>query len=261
MSTAPKGYPSNQKLDRVPAEYASVVPVSSSQSGLSVAASLYVYSVGTDAVDAGSTTSNIVAAGIGSVARVGDIIRFTSGAMDGYEGSVISTSTNSVTLGENLSAAPAALDTFSIFRFIHPVATSGGGVAAALSYTLNGVSAAVTEDTVTPANNRPLPVKISGVTMANPPIRNVYSVTPVTTGAYVEMVAFLTATAQKIQIFDSSGETLIFAVGAAGAENPIFYITPGGIDICVNIVAGSRIAIKALSANCTVGEFVMNITT
>lgn len=261
MSTAPKGYPSNQKLDRVAAEYATVLPVSTSQNGLSVAASLYVFQVGTDAVDAGSTASKIVAAGIGSVARKGDIIRFTSGAMDGYEASVVAVGTNDVTLGEDLSAAPATLDTFSILRFIHPVATSGGGVAAAFSFTRNGISTAVTEDTVTPANNRPLPVKIAGVTMANPPVRNVYSVTPVTTGAYVEMVASLTATAQKIQIFDSSGQTLIFAVGAAGAENPIFYITPGGIDICVNIAAGSRIAIKALSANCTVGEIVLNITT
>jgi hypothetical protein len=257
-----------------------VTPVSNDQNGLAVNASIYVYQVGTDAVDAGSSTSKIVAAGIGGVARRGDIIRFTSGALSGLEVGVDSTATNHVMLVQDLSVAPTALDTFSILRFIHPVATSGGGVASATSFTLNGVSTAVIEDTVTPANNRPLPVKVMdgtetmlintdgsvntkpiAVTMANPPIRNVYTVTPVTTGAYVELVASLTATAQKVHIFDSSGQTLILGVGAAGAENPIFYIPPGGIDISVNILATSRIAIKALSANATVGEIVLNITT
>ena len=112
---------------------------------------------------------------------------------------------------------------------------------------------------VTAANE--LKVKTAAVTMANPPIRNAYASTPVTTAAYVELVASLTATAQKVQIFDSSGQTLIFAVGAAGAENPLFYITPGGLDISVSIAATSRIAIKALSGNATVGEIVLNITT
>lgn len=280
MSTAPKGYPSSQKLDRLTADYASVMPVAQNQNGLAVAASLYVFQVGTDTAEAGSTVGSVSAAGIGSVARKGDLIRFTAGALSGYEASVVGTATNSVTLSEDLPSVPAVGVAFSILRYIHPVASSGGGVASALAFDLNGVSTPVTEDTVTPANNRPLPMKVMdgtdtmaintdgsvntkpvAVTMANPPIRNVYTVTPVTTGAYVELVASLTATAQKIHIFDSSGQTLIFAVGAAGAENPIFYIPPGGIDISVNILAASRIAIKALSANATVGEIVMNITT
>lgn len=130
-----------------------------------------------------------------------------------------------------------------------------------LLFTLNGADQKVTEDTVAHANDRPLPVKVTGVTMANPPVRNDYTGSAVTTGAYVQLVASLTATCQKLCIFDSSGQTMILAVGAAGAENPIFYIPPGGIDMTVMINSGSRIAIKALSANATVGEIVMNITT
>lgn len=345
MSTAPKGYPSNQKLDRVAAEYATVIPVSTSQNGLSVAASLYVFQVGTDAVDAGSTASKIVAAGIGTVARKGDIIRFTSGAMDGYEGSVVAVGTNDVTLGEDLSAAPAALDTFSIFRFIRPVATSGGGVASATSFTLNGVSTAVVEDTVTPANNRPLPVKLTnvvgdlsitaqnlnvqsthtganpdsmqigdgttlvgvtaanemkingpvttahdgatpssvkigdgttligvtadnemkvsinnqvGMVQSNAPAYHDYASTNVTTAAYTQLVASVSQNTHKIQIFDSSGETMILALGAAGAETDLMYIFPGGIEHNVYIPVGQRLSIKAKTANATSGYIVAN---
>ena len=313
MSTAPKGYPTTQKLDRIIADYANVMPVSKNQNGLAVAASLYVFEVGTDAVDAGSTASNIVAAGIGLVARRGDLIRFTSGAMDGQEVSVVEVATNSVTLSEDLSAAPAALDTFKILRFIHPVATSTGGVAAALSFTRNGSSQAVIEDTVTPANNRPLPVKLtgfagdvsinaanlnldvqltavganydsirigngtnlvgvnasnqmlvsvggqSGMVQSNPMAYNDYGSSPVTTAAYTQVVASVSQNTSKIQIFDSSGETLILALGGAGFETDLMYIFPGGIEHNVVIPIGQRLSIKAKSGNATSGYFAMNM--
>jgi hypothetical protein len=311
MSTAPKGYPSTQKLDRVTADFASVVPVALNQNGLAVMASLYVYQVAADAAEAGSTTGQVVAAGIESVARRGDLIRFTSGALSGYEAYVVGTSTNAIILGEDLPAAPAALDTFAILRRISPVATSGGGVAAALSFTKNGVTTAVVEDTVTPANNIPLPVKLSGITgdvtvtaqnlnvqtshtganpdsmqigdgtttvgvttdnemkvslenvkgtvQSNPPVYNDYTGTPVTTAAYVEVVASVSQNTHKIQIFDSSGETLILAIGGVGAETDLMYIFPGGIEHNVFIPIGQRLSIKAKSGNATSGYFAMNM--
>lgn len=261
MSTAPKGYPSTQKLDRVTADYASVVPVALNQNGLAVMASLYVFQVGTDAAEAGSTTGKVVAAGIESVARRGDLIRFTSGALSGVEVYVTGTETNAVLFGEDMTAAPAALDTFTILRRISPIATSGGGVSAALSFTLNGVSQAVTEDTTTPANNRPLPTKELGRLMANAPVRNPYGTTPVTTAAYVQLIASTTSTCNRIQIFDSSGETLVIATGGVGSEVDRFMVTPGGLDIPYSIPAGTRVSIKAVSANATVGEHVFQMLT
>jgi hypothetical protein len=311
MSTAPKGYPCNQKLDRIGAEYASVMPVGPNQNGLAVAASLYVFQVGTDAVEAGTTASKVVATGIGAVARKGDLIRFTSGAMDGYEVSVLETATNHVIVSEDLSTVPSALDTFTIFRFIRPVATSGGGVASALSFTLDGVSTPVVEDTVTPANNIPLPVKLMGVNgsltltadqlnvqsthtganpdsmqigdgttlvgvtaanamkvsiqnqtgmlQSNPPVYNDYTSTPVTTAAYVELVASVSQNTHKIQIFDSSGETMILALGAAGSETDLMWIFPGGIEHNVYIPVGQRLSIKAKSGNATSGYLAANL--
>jgi hypothetical protein len=132
---------------------------------------------------------------------------------------------------------------------------------APIEFTLNGADQAVTQDTTTPSNDRPLPVKSIGRTKANAPVRNNYVSTPVTTAAYVQLVAATTATAQKLQIFDSSGETLYLATGAAGAEVDQLMITPGGLEIEYAIAAGSRISIKAISANASVGEIVINFLT
>ena len=117
-----KGYATSQKLDRVPGEYACIVPTGDSLNALAVQSSMYVYLVGSDTVDAGTTASTIVAAGIGAVAHRGDIIRFTSGTFSGVEVKVLSTATNSVTLTEDLSAAPATNVTFLI-RIEGPVAS------------------------------------------------------------------------------------------------------------------------------------------
>lgn len=369
-----KGYATSQKLDRVPGEYACIVPTGDSLNALAVQSSMYVYLVGSDTVDAGTTASTIIAAGIGAVARRGDIIRFTSGTFSGVEVKVLSTATNSVTLTEDLSAAPATNVTFAIHRFIHPVASSGGSPTMALSFTRNGASQIVTEDTVTPANNRPLPVQIEsvggsvtinagdldvninhdglnysstrigdgttlvGVTSANElksfvgstgagyssvrvgdgttllgitsaneakaflsstgagyssvrigdgsniatvtgdgefktrinsftgrsasnaPVRHDYT-SNVTTLAYTQLVASTTASTNKLQIFDSSGQTLVLAVGAAGAEVDKFFIFPGGVEIEFAIPIASRISIKAVSANATSGECSINFLT
>jgi hypothetical protein len=308
MSTAPKGYSTSQKLDRLSAEYACVNPVGQNSNGLVVNASLFVFSVGTDQVDAGSTTDTIVAAA--HAALRGDVIRFTSGALSGVSVAVASTTTNNIILGEDLSVAPTALDDFVILRYINPVANSVGSLSTALSYIRDGLAQDVIEDTVTPANNRPLPVKIestsgevnitagdlnvqmehdgaspasvrigdgfnllgitgdleakvrvnstAGLTKAIAPTYNDYGTTPVTTAAYVELVASTGDQIRKVQIFDSSGETLEFATGAAGAEVPLFYIFPGGVETLVDIPLGTRLSLKAVTANATAGYFAMN---
>src|ERR1700743_314521 len=49
-------------------------------------------------------------------------------------------------------------------------------------------------------------------------VRNNYSVTPVNTSAYVQLVASTSAPTTSLDIFDSSGSTLAIAYGAAGLE-------------------------------------------
>lgn len=165
MST-PKGYPSQTKLDRVKAEFATVESVREEQQALSVLSHMYVRVVGTDAAEASSTTYVINATA--HAALKGDIIRFTSGVHSGKEIKVQSVTTNAITLAYNLAAAVGTGDTFEILRHKYPVVNADGSLnitssgAGPIQYVLNGVDTEVELDTVTPANSRPLPVEIIG---------------------------------------------------------------------------------------------------
>jgi hypothetical protein len=317
-----KGYPSQEKDDRLKAQHTTVEPIKQLQHGLSVVAHQYMRVVVADAVEAGSSAFNIVATA--HQALKGDQIIFTSGAFSGREVKVESVvDANNFTLAETLSAAPAVADTFNILRHKSPYVDINGQVSASsgpIQFTRDAASQLVIEDTVAPANNRPLPVKISGPTgdlgiytedlasaggeralaivgVRNDAgispvsadgdfqllqfdsagnlrtsaaaaavshakvnlIRNDYSVTNVTTAAYVQLVASTAAAISYLDIFDSSGETMVFAVGAAAAEVDQFYIYPGGNGkIELTIPIASRLSVKAVSATASVGELDIN---
>lgn len=86
-------------------------------------------------------------------------------------------------------------------------------------------------------------------------VRNDYTSTNVTTGAYVQLIASTSDVIETMFIFDSSGQTLFFAVGAAASEVNKFYIVPGGNGwVPLEIPAGSRISVKAVSATASAGE-------
>jgi hypothetical protein len=89
--------------------------------------------------------------------------------------------------------------------------------------------------------------------------RNVYSVTPVTTGAWVQLIASTADTINSLAVFDSSGQTLELGVGAAASETRILLIPPGGIDgqTPIGIPAGTRLSVRAVSATASVGELTL----
>ncbi len=90
----------------------------------------------------------------------------------------------------------------------------------------------------------------SGIALA----RHDYTV-PVTTLAYTQLIASTTATISQLYIFDSSGQTLVLALGAAASEVDKLYIIPGGNGLVpLNIPSGSRVSIKAVSADAIAGE-------
>lgn len=90
-------------------------------------------------------------------------------------------------------------------------------------------------------------------------VRNAYASTNVTTAAWVEIVASTSESVEGLTLFDSCGQTLELGVGAAGSEARKMLIPPGGIDgyMPLYINKGSRIALKAVSGNCTTGEHVL----
>ena len=92
-------------------------------------------------------------------------------------------------------------------------------------------------------------------------IRNVYSVNPVTTSAWVQLIASTSVVANKVAIFDSCGQTMQLGFGAAGSEVQNLIIPPGGGGFPLNIPAGTRISLRAISATCNAAstEFDMNL--
>jgi hypothetical protein len=93
------------------------------------------------------------------------------------------------------------------------------------------------------------------------PTYTVYSSTPVTTSAYVQVVASTSAAVTRVSIFDSSGETLILATGAAASEVIKLYVPPGGGEYDLAIPSGTRVSIKALTASATSGYQLINFLT
>jgi hypothetical protein len=91
-------------------------------------------------------------------------------------------------------------------------------------------------------------------------VRLSYASTSVTTSAYTQLIASTGAAYSAIEIFDSSGETLKLAIGGAGSEVDQFLIFPGGNGrLPYSIASGSRITVRAVSANATAGEICINL--
>lgn len=81
-----------------------------------------------------------------------------------------------------------------------------------------------------------------------------YSSTPVTTGAWTTVIPAVSYATTRLEIFDSSGETLELGVGTAGSESRIMIIPPGGQGIDVVVAQGDRLAVRAITATAAVGE-------
>lgn len=89
--------------------------------------------------------------------------------------------------------------------------------------------------------------------------RIAYSSNNVSTTSYSELVASLSAAVSEVEIYDSSGKTLVLATGSAGSEVNKIYIMPGGNQkIPLTLASGTRVAVKAVSEAATYGELVVN---
>lgn len=130
------------------------------------------------------------------------------------------------------------------------------------SVTLGSKVSASSLPVVIASDQAGITIKQGGSNVANAPIRNDYTVTAVTVGSYVQLTAATTLTCNQLQVFDSSGQTLALATGAAGSEVVQFYIFPGGNGpVPLAIPAGTRVSVKAISANASVGELDVNFFT
>lgn len=89
-----------------------------------------------------------------------------------------------------------------------------------------------------------------------------YSSSNVTTAAYTEIIGDIGATAgKKVIIFHASGTPLLLATGAAAAEADRMMVIPGGFNhpVEIEIAANARISVKAIGANVTSGQIIINV--
>lgn len=98
----------------------------------------------------------------------------------------------------------------------------------------------------------------SAISFAGNPIiqtRTLYADTPVSISAWSQIVSYLPISATSVEVFDSSGQTLEIGIGSLGNERRLFIIFPGGNGfVPLPIPQGSRVSIRAISANATSGE-------
>lgn len=155
--SSPKSWPSQLKYGDC--QFSTVQPQGSQRFGLDVI-QRGVFQAATDTVEAGSTDRIIVASA--HAARVGDLIRFTSGANNSVEMAVVAVATNSITLGGSVTA-PSPGDTFNIMRYVTPTLDSSGGIVTTsgpLEIQVDGVATVVNYDTGTPSNSVAVPVRV-----------------------------------------------------------------------------------------------------
>jgi hypothetical protein len=89
-------------------------------------------------------------------------------------------------------------------------------------------------------------------------VRNVYSVTPVTTSAFLEIITSAPSPTNWATVFDSSGQTLALYTGSVGQELMQTLIPPGGGELPFPCSAGSRVTLKAISGTASSGELDIN---
>ncbi len=139
-----KGYSDKKKSNSGTQDYATLNPIREGQMGVDVAAHVFFQLIGADAAEALSTTRVIVATA--HVAIVGDVISWTSGALNTREYRVAAVSTNAITVSEEMSVAPTAADTFSILRQKAPKVDSAGALSASFDSAL--LATAAKQDTI-----------------------------------------------------------------------------------------------------------------
>lgn len=173
-----KGYPTQQKLSHSnQSSRHDFVTAQPADAGLRQSLDVharFAYRVGSPTVarTAAANTGNPSDGGgtivydTSTPARVGDFVRFETGQAARLEISIVDVSTNHFVLGAKLPSTlvPVATDTFFIMRYVTQLTDENGqqivvATPGPVQFVLNGSDVEVEQDTGTPANSNPLPVR------------------------------------------------------------------------------------------------------
>ena len=169
------GYPSQKKDERLKSEFVTIQPVGENRHALDVNVSMYNQIISdADLIDAVITEDNgdifkltVMSHG----AMKGDLIHFKNGNQQHRQIRVWEVlDSDTIVLSETIKSSeplPMTGDEIDILRPVHPRTNAEGDIFVTfggLTFQKDGSLVLVNEDTVTPANNDPLPVKLTDIT-------------------------------------------------------------------------------------------------
>lgn len=128
------GFKDKKVESRSKVENTTVQYIGQYRQGLDVNSQIAYVLIGTDLVEDGSSTTIINATA--HVAKVGDIISFTSGTLSGDLAYVQEVATNTITLSQNITSAPGAGVGFSIVRPGYVQVDASGNLSVTISGSL-----------------------------------------------------------------------------------------------------------------------------
>lgn len=257
-----KGYPSQEKPadiagysnSRTQSEHATIQNINDSKRALdSISRGVFRKGLVKTVTTNSPLTRVVIATSHGAVP--GDLIRWESGNNIYVEAAVLAVpNVNTMVLSHSMGTLPVIGETFFVLRYITPRFDSTGLITATIA---GGATETKQDDIITE-----LVALNAAIGQLEPKevIYNDYSSTPVTSSAYVELVASTSNTFTKLKIFDSSGYPWYLATGAAGSEVNYSLVPPGGFDndIQLDIASGVRLSAKALSTTLSSGELIIN---
>jgi len=87
-----------------------------------------------------------------------------------------------------------------------------------------------------------------------------YATTNVTSAAYVVLIASTSTSTRGLEICDTSGQLVKFAIGATGSETDIVSNQPSSCKFLVYYVPqGTQISVKAIATSATTGYSVVSL--
>lgn len=211
-------------------QFATVGPVREGQHALDVLAHTFFQEIGTDAAEAGSTTTEVVATG--HAALVGDRISWIDGNLQTREYAVLAVAANAITT-EPMSEAPAAADQFKILRPKAPVVDAQGQLSVGVSFSsdigygapnteTNRVAAMLGVGTAAVSDANPVPIKDpDGVLATEATLGGVATDVATVAGAVsgtemqVDVVSSALPTGAATEAKQDTGNTALAAIQAA----------------------------------------------
>lgn len=142
--------------------------------------------------------------------------------------------------------------------------TTASGGATPIQFILDGINTPVNEDTVTPGNSTPLPVRVLNPdgtpadfsTLGSKIVTNAvyFEYTGVDNTSWTTVLASTAADSTSFTYFESGGYPMELGSGGIGSETRLCVVPPGGFngEIPIKIAAGTRLSVRCLQ-NVTVG--------